>query len=79
MERLSENKDKYYFLLKNQIFYSDIKYKYKLSLKGDKINLSGCQIRIKNFFEIFLFVDENTYHSITTIFINLTNVLLCVV
>ena len=60
MEKLSENKGKFYFLFKKKIFYSDIKYKYKLSLKGD--------IRIKNFFEIFLFVDENTYHSITTIF-----------
>lgn len=60
MERLSENKDRYYFLIKNKIFYSDIKYKYKLSLKGD--------LRFKNFKEIFLFLDENTYHSIINIF-----------
>lgn len=65
MRKSSENKGKYYFLLNDRIFYSDTNYKYKLSLKGD--------LRFKNFFEIFLFLDENTYDSIITIWTKYSN------
>jgi len=60
VEKLSESKDKYYFLFKNKIFYSDAKYKYRLSINGD--------IKLNSFNKIDLFLDKDSYDEILSIF-----------
>jgi len=62
MERLSENKGKYYFLFKKKIFYSDTKYDYRLSLNGSELSSSI------TFKKIDLFLNEDTYEEIVSMF-----------
>lgn len=63
MEKLSENKGKYYFLFKKKIFYSDTKYDYRLSLNSGERFSSSITFR-----KTHLFLDENTYHEIVSMF-----------
>lgn len=60
MEKSSENKGKFYFLFKKKIFYSDTKYKYRLSLNGDT--------KVDSFKKIDLFLDKDSCDEIISIF-----------
>lgn len=66
MEKLSENKGKYYFLFKKKIFYSDIKYDYKLSIKIDAYFDKTYTSNKKSFPSINL--DNNNFNLIISLF-----------